>query len=425
MGMRNNLIFGGVNSASYGIFITGAGVYNAPVRAVEKVTVPGRNGLLMLDQGRYENITVEYPAFAFGKTRKEFREKIAAFRNAIASLTGYQRLEDTYHPEEYRMGLYADGLNVDVGAYGGSGRFALKFNCKPQRYLKDGEQIIERNSGGAVINPTKHASEPLLIANGYGDIRIGDSTINISDGVIGRINVSDPLTVSNRSVERSWNINESQYNPGDHVNVGAITLNTIFTITNDATYLNQAYDTDRVMGIEYWNTRDSDAALGYSMSGKTVYFGIQIPAVELTIGQNLSRKYSIRATVNVQNPTNWQSNRLYCTYEIKYTNGILKITANRLLFNTEGDLNIANPQESCTIAIRSITGDSSLSILEDTIYMDCETGEAYAIKDGEYTLLNSIVSFGSDLPKLEPGRNEIILGETIEGLKLIPRWWQI
>ena len=40
MGMRNYLIFGGVNSANYGIYITGSGVYEAPERVVEKVTVP-------------------------------------------------------------------------------------------------------------------------------------------------------------------------------------------------------------------------------------------------------------------------------------------------------------------------------------------------------------------------------------------------
>ena len=103
--MRNTLTFGGVNSADYGVYITGSGVYNAPKRAVENIVVPGRNGLLTIDQGRYENITVEYPAFAFGKTREEFQQKITAFRNAIMSQIGYQRLEDTYHPDEYRMAL--------------------------------------------------------------------------------------------------------------------------------------------------------------------------------------------------------------------------------------------------------------------------------------------------------------------------------
>ena len=48
------IIFGGVDSSDYGIYISGTGTYNAPERAVEFVTVPGRNGAIAMDQGRYE-----------------------------------------------------------------------------------------------------------------------------------------------------------------------------------------------------------------------------------------------------------------------------------------------------------------------------------------------------------------------------------
>ena len=421
--MRNNLIFGGVNSANYGIYITGSGVHNAPERAVETVVIPGRNGLLVIDQDRYENISVEYPAFAFGKTRKEFQQKIDAFRNAIASQVGYQRLEDSYHPDEYRMALYAEGLDVDVGPYGGSGRFTLKFNCKPQRYLKDGEHPITREDGEKVFNPTEHDAEPLLIINGYGNVGLNDYDIYIEDAVVGRINVSDRITTQNQSLSKTWNINEAQYNPGDHVVINGMTIKTAFTITNAVTFL--ATTGDRVMGIEYWNSQNTDAALSYSVSGKTANFGITIPTRELTIGQNKTVKYSIRATVNVENATNWQSNRVYCSYTFKYTNGVLTISAESLLFNSEGNLSIANPRETCTIELRPIIGESSLSILEDTVYIDCEIGEVYSINEEGYIPLNSIVNLGSDLPKLKPGDNLISLDDTIDGLKIIPRWWQI
>lgn len=58
----NSLVFGGVNSADYGIYITGEGVFNAPKRAVNMVAVPGRNGSIAIDQGHWENIEVTYPA---------------------------------------------------------------------------------------------------------------------------------------------------------------------------------------------------------------------------------------------------------------------------------------------------------------------------------------------------------------------------
>ena len=68
-----HLIFGDVDSADYGIYISGDGVYNAPERAVEFVDVPGRNGAIALDQGRYNNIEITYPAGTFAKTQEEFR----------------------------------------------------------------------------------------------------------------------------------------------------------------------------------------------------------------------------------------------------------------------------------------------------------------------------------------------------------------
>ena len=425
MGMRNTLTFGGVNSADYGVYITGSGVYNAPKRAVENIVVPGRNGLLTIDQGRYENITVEYPAFAFGKTREEFQQKITAFRNAIMSQIGYQRLEDTYHPDEYRMALYAEGLNVDVKPYGSSGKFTLSFNCKPQRYQKDGEQPLQIASGENLINPTEHSSEPLLVVDGFGDIGIGDYNIHIDDVLIGRISVSDKITKQNQDLVGTWNINESQYNPGDHVTIDGLSLKTVFTITNSAAFYDYEPTGDRTMGIEYWGTSEQDATLSYSKSSKTANFGVAIPAIELTIGQNLTKKYSMRATINVQNNTTWQSQRYYFSITFKYQNGTLTINAEHLLFNEDRALSIANPTETCTIVLGAITGDSTVSILDETIYIDCEIGEVYAIRDGGLSPLNSIVSLGSELPKLRPGENEITFSGTIDGLTIYPRWWQI
>lgn len=423
--MRNYLIFGGANSANYGIYITGSGVYDAPERVVERVAVPGRNGALVIDQDRYENISVEYPAFAFGKSRKEFQDKIDAFRNAIASQIGYKRLEDSYHPEEYRMATYAEGLKVDVGPYGGSGRFTLKFNCKPQRFLRDGEHSVAKANGEKIINPTEHSSEPLLVVNGYGDIGIGDYNIRIDDVLIGQINVSDRITVQNQNLVRSWDINEAQYNQGDHVTISGMTLKTVFTITNSASFFDYEPEGERTMGIEFWSTSERDATLSYSKSGKTANFGVVVPAIELTIGQNLTKKYQIRSTINVQNNTNWQNQRLYDTYLFKYENGTLSVSIDRMYFNQGGALSIANPRETCTIELGTITGDSTVSILDDTIYIDCEIGEVYSIREGELVPLNSTVNLGSDLPKLEPGENEITFSDTIEGLKITPRWWQI
>ena len=133
------LYFNGVNSKEYGVYITGEAVYNAPERDVEVITVPGRNGAFVRDNGRFENILVTYPAGIFGDKQSEFAEGISAFRNALCSAKGYCRLTDEYNPDEYREAVYKSGLEVSPVQMGRAGEFSITFECKPQRFLKSGE----------------------------------------------------------------------------------------------------------------------------------------------------------------------------------------------------------------------------------------------------------------------------------------------
>lgn len=138
--IRHSFIFGGINSADFNVFISGSGTFSAPTRSVEVVSVPGRNGDLIIDNGKWNNITVTYPAFI----PSGFEANIDAFRTAISRLTGYQKLEDTYHPDEYRMAALVGGINpTKIGAFLKNGEFTISFNCKPQRFLKSGDEPIQ------------------------------------------------------------------------------------------------------------------------------------------------------------------------------------------------------------------------------------------------------------------------------------------
>ena len=239
--------------------------------------------------------------------------------------------------------------------------------------------------------------------------------------MVGTVNVSDKITLQNQSLDRTWDINESKYNPGDIVTIPSLTMRMTFTITNNAIFLDTK--NDRTMGIEYYNTVDSDATLSYNKSGKVATYGVTLPSFALTIGQSFSRIYRVRATVIVEGASRWQSNRIYLEYSVNYANGVLKIYASRLIFNASGDLSEAAPRESCTISLGAIVGESTLSTLTDTIYLDCEIGDAYVLKNGEYVSLNSTVEFGSDLPVLPSGETEVTYEDTITALSITPRWW--
>ena len=174
MGLLNHLTYDGVDSSSFGVFISGDGVFDAPARRGEMISIPGRNGSLFMDEGVFENIEVEYPAFIGTSYKSLFRTKLGAFRSALTSRGNYKRLTDTYHPDEFRLAVYREGLEVDPQYLTRAGGFTLKFDCKPQRFLKSGETAQIFTANGSIVNPTLFASSPLIKVTGNGTVAIGE-----------------------------------------------------------------------------------------------------------------------------------------------------------------------------------------------------------------------------------------------------------
>ena len=180
MAVFNSLTFDNNNSLNYGIYITGEAVYDVPERAVEMVTVPGRNGALALDEGRFENIEVKYPAGAFGVDQDAFASKIRDFRNILASRYKYVRLTDSYHADEFRLALYRSGLEADPVYMNRAGTFDIIFECKPQRFLTSGETVTTMTASGTITNPTQFESKPLIVVTGTGTLTVNGVAITIT-----------------------------------------------------------------------------------------------------------------------------------------------------------------------------------------------------------------------------------------------------
>lgn len=173
MGLLNHLTYDGVDSSSFGVFISGDGVFDAPARRGEMISIPGRNGSLFMDEGVFENITVEYPAFIGTGYEATFRNKLGDLRSWLSSRGNYKRLTDTYHPDEFRLGVYREGLEVDPQHITRAGKFTMKFDCKPQRFLVIGENPIVFTSNGTIVNPTLFPSSPMIKVTGNGTVAIG------------------------------------------------------------------------------------------------------------------------------------------------------------------------------------------------------------------------------------------------------------
>lgn len=174
--MKNYISFAGKDSTEFNIGISGSGTFDAPERDVEQISIPGRSGDLLIDNKRFKNITITYPAFI----SKNFKQNFDAFKAFMLTNIGYQRLEDTYHPNTYRMAEFRGPINPDVKVLNIAGEFDLSFNCKPQRWLKVGEEPIELTESATVNNPTLYEAKPLIRAYGTGYITIGGETLTVT-----------------------------------------------------------------------------------------------------------------------------------------------------------------------------------------------------------------------------------------------------
>lgn len=154
----------GVGCGQFGMMATGAMTYNAPERDVEKYTVPGRNGDLIVDNGRYHNLSVQIPIAIC----RNFPEKAMAARQWLRPYGSYRRLEDDWNPDTFRLGMFRGPVDFDVKFLNRAAEATLEFDCKPQRFLKSGEQTITLTENQNVKNLTDQVALPLLKLYGTG-----------------------------------------------------------------------------------------------------------------------------------------------------------------------------------------------------------------------------------------------------------------
>lgn len=174
--MRKTITFNNKSLADYGVYISGKGVFNAPERDTESIKIPGRNGELTIDNGRYNNLALTYPAFII----RDLKTNIQGLRNHLLSQRGYVRLEDDYYPEEYRLAKWIGDFEAEPIEELYAANFNLTFSCYPQRFLKIGEQEIEITAATTINNEHYTTALPLIRAYGTGSFSIGGIAVQIT-----------------------------------------------------------------------------------------------------------------------------------------------------------------------------------------------------------------------------------------------------
>lgn len=153
-----------------GVVVQTPPVYEFPTKKVDIYQIPGRNGDIVIDRNSYNNVNREYNiAAAFGGTDKSFLETARMLVDYMSSATGYARLEDSYEPNYFRMALFRSGGQLP-NYYDAATAFVLKFECKPQRFLKEGETSIPITVDTGwikeIVNQTNYVALPEISIDG-------------------------------------------------------------------------------------------------------------------------------------------------------------------------------------------------------------------------------------------------------------------
>lgn len=183
------IVWAGVSSDDVGVVVEYSPPLNGPERVLETVQVPGRSGGLLIDTGAFRNYEQAYEIY-FSSGRDKAPAGARAVRAWLMGPSGYQRLEDSYDPDTYRMALFAGPVDFENWMLR-RGRATLEFDCQPQRWLKSGEQPVAVESGQKLYNLWRPA-KPLITFTGNGTLTVGGSTVTVT-GTIGEVTLDCEL----------------------------------------------------------------------------------------------------------------------------------------------------------------------------------------------------------------------------------------
>ncbi|MBQ9839007.1 MAG: hypothetical protein IJO56_05925 [Oscillospiraceae bacterium] len=147
-------------------------------RKFKEISVPGRNGALHIDEGCFENFQQPYECYFHGVLPTP--EQSHAIRAWLQGTPGYQRLEDVYDPEHFRMASFTGPLDVE-NHFNRYGRCVVTFDCMPQAFLKSGEIPISFVVPGLLYNSTGFPALPMITVYGSaaGTLTVGTCAVEI------------------------------------------------------------------------------------------------------------------------------------------------------------------------------------------------------------------------------------------------------
>ena len=176
--MLNETFFlDGVDARSIGIQLQKPIEFSEAVPIIEAETIPGRNGDLIWDTGSYENRSGSASCFCL---QTDVEKAISSAGRFLMFKKGYRRLETSDDPDHYWMARVENSPQIAMRLRTLS-PFEIGFDCKPQRFLKSGENAIIFQEDGSLFNQYGQIALPFITLYGQGSgwFTVGKVTISV------------------------------------------------------------------------------------------------------------------------------------------------------------------------------------------------------------------------------------------------------
>lgn len=222
-----NLRFGDIYTKDLDLVIQSEPAYTFPAKEVTVEHIPGRNGDLVIDNKSWQNVERVYSLASVFRPGTNFIENAEKLVKFLTDKKGYQRLEDSYDPKVYRMALFKNNGALP-NYYDQATAISITFDCKPQRYLKDGEKPVLFSGASAVLeNPTgfpalpiisisniQHVDNVVLLVTVKNSNKV-TSTITLSDVPTGDVIIDSELqtvsSIQNGDINKYVGLNDKEF----------------------------------------------------------------------------------------------------------------------------------------------------------------------------------------------------------------------
>lgn len=157
--------YNGINSREMGVYIRTKQSYDKPQRDISIISVPGRDGDLVIDNGSYKNLemTLGLRLVAPRISKNNVESFNWAYNNVVEWLqptANYCVYSDSYDPRYYRKACIKSALKITQKC-NDIADFNVTFSMKPYKYSFEGDEVIEL-SGGANFTVVNLENAPSL-----------------------------------------------------------------------------------------------------------------------------------------------------------------------------------------------------------------------------------------------------------------------